>query len=138
MKRVLVLGAISTVVVLVGCRDKAQTRDNFDDRYGNTTITSARIPVANEAAMARLIAARCDRETECSNIGPNKHYADRDVWIRAYPLGIDSERLRRVAASDDVAQYERELLARRREHLIIRVDRADLSKNVLRGFTSFD
>ena len=27
---------------------------------------------------------------------------------------------------------------RRREHLIIRVDRADLSKNVLRGFTAFD
>ncbi|MGN6814480.1 MAG: trehalose-6-phosphate synthase, partial [Solirubrobacterales bacterium] len=38
----------------------------------------------------------------------------------------------------EVAEYERELLARRREHLIIRVDRADLSKNVLRGFTSFD
>ena len=27
---------------------------------------------------------------------------------------------------------------RRREHLILRVDRADLSKNVLRGFTGFD
>ena len=34
--------------------------------------------------------------------------------------------------------YERELLRRRREHLILRVDRADLSKNVLRGFTAFD
>ena len=33
---------------------------------------------------------------------------------------------------------EREVLERRREHLIIRVDRADLSKNVLRGFTAFD
>jgi trehalose 6-phosphate synthase len=30
------------------------------------------------------------------------------------------------------------VLERRREHLIIRVDRADLSKNVLRGFTAFD
>ena len=29
-------------------------------------------------------------------------------------------------------------IARRREHLILRVDRADLSKNVLRGFTGFD
>ena len=35
-------------------------------------------------------------------------------------------------------QYEREILRRRREHLILRVDRADLSKNVLRGFTAFD
>ena len=37
-----------------------------------------------------------------------------------------------------IANYERELLERRRENLIIRVDRADLSKNVLRGFTAFD
>ena len=66
------------------------------------------------------------------------HYGDREIWIRAYPLGIDAERLRRVAATEEVADYERELLGRRREHLIIRVDRADLSKNVLRGFTSFD
>ena len=35
-------------------------------------------------------------------------------------------------------EYEREILRRRREHLILRVDRADLSKNVLRGFTAFD
>nr|MBA2522108.1 trehalose-6-phosphate synthase [Solirubrobacterales bacterium] len=66
------------------------------------------------------------------------HHRGRDIWIRAYPLGIDSDRLRRVAASPEVAGYERQLLARRREHLIIRVDRADLSKNVLRGFTAFD
>ena len=65
-------------------------------------------------------------------------YDDREIWVRAYPLGIDAERLRRVAATEQVADYERELLARRREHLIIRVDRADLSKNVLRGFTAFD
>ena len=34
--------------------------------------------------------------------------------------------------------YEEALLERRRDHLILRVDRADLSKNVLRGFTAFD
>jgi trehalose 6-phosphate synthase len=57
---------------------------------------------------------------------------------RAYPLSIDAERLRRAADSPEVAEAEREVLERRRKHLIIRVDRADLSKNVLRGFTSFD
>ncbi len=61
-----------------------------------------------------------------------------ETWVRAYPLGIDAERLRRAAASEQVAGYEEELLRRRRDHLIIRVDRADLSKNVLRGFTAFD
>ncbi len=57
---------------------------------------------------------------------------------RAYPLSIDAERLRRAAESAEVAEAEREVLERRREHLVIRVDRADLSKNVLRGFTAFD
>ncbi|MGZ5375683.1 MAG: trehalose-6-phosphate synthase, partial [Solirubrobacterales bacterium] len=42
------------------------------------------------------------------------------------------------AESEEVAGYEAELLRRRRDHLIIRVDRADLSKNVLRGFSAFD
>ncbi len=57
---------------------------------------------------------------------------------RAYPLGIDAQRLERAAVSPEVAEAEREVLERRRQHLIIRVDRADLSKNVLRGFTAFD
>ncbi len=61
-----------------------------------------------------------------------------ETLVRAYPLSIDAERLSRAAASNEVAQAEREVLSRRREHLIIRVDRADLSKNVLRGFTAFD
>ncbi len=54
-------------------------------------------------------------------------------------MGIDAERLRRIAEeSPEVAEAEREVLERRRKYLIIRVDRADLSKNVLRGFTAFD
>ncbi|CAN5137692.1 glycosyltransferase family 20 protein [soil metagenome] len=65
-------------------------------------------------------------------------HSGRETWVRAYPLGIDAERLDRAAASKEVASYEKELLRRRRDHLIIRVDRADLSKNVLRGFTAFD
>ena len=66
------------------------------------------------------------------------HHEGGETWCRAYPLGVDSDRLRRVAGSSLIANYERELLSRRREHLILRVDRADLSKNILRGFTAFD
>ena len=62
----------------------------------------------------------------------------RETWVRAYPLGIDAKRLERAAHSAEVEAYEQELLRRRRDHLILRVDRADLSKNVLRGFTAFD
>lgn len=60
------------------------------------------------------------------------------TMVRAYPLSIDADRLERATHSDRVAELEKEILARRREHLILRVDRADLSKNVLRGFTAFD
>jgi len=65
-------------------------------------------------------------------------HSGRETWVRAYPLGIDAGRFERVAASEEVKAYEEELLRRRREHLVLRVDRADLSKNVLRGFTAFD
>jgi trehalose 6-phosphate synthase len=66
------------------------------------------------------------------------HFEDREVWVRNYPLPIDAKALFDVAASDGVAHQEQELLRRRRDHLILRVDRADLSKNVLRGFSAFD
>ncbi len=62
----------------------------------------------------------------------------REVWVRHYPLPIDYEATRKVAASERTQQFEREIERRRREHIILRVDRADLSKNVLRGFSAFD
>ncbi len=65
-------------------------------------------------------------------------FRDREVWVRAYPLPIDHVATRQVARSERVGEFERELLRRRRDHLILRVDRADLSKNVLRGFSAFD
>src|SRR3954471_5471839 len=65
-------------------------------------------------------------------------YDGREVWVRAYPLPIDVRAIRAVSESARTADFETELLRRRRDHLIIRVDRADLSKNVLRGFSAFD
>jgi trehalose 6-phosphate synthase len=62
----------------------------------------------------------------------------REVWVRAYPLPIDPAGVQAVAGRDRVHEFEDELLRRRRDHLILRVDRADLSKNVLRGFSAFD
>ncbi len=63
---------------------------------------------------------------------------DRETWVRAYPLPIDFRATQAVAARDRVAEFQARLLERRREFSILRVDRADLSKNVLRGFTAFD
>ncbi|MBV9682097.1 MAG: trehalose-6-phosphate synthase, partial [Solirubrobacterales bacterium] len=66
------------------------------------------------------------------------HCDDREIWVRSYPLPIDPAGVQSVAARDGVREFEDELLRRRRDHLILRVDRADLSKNVLRGFGAFD
>ena len=65
-------------------------------------------------------------------------FEGHDVWVRAYPLPISAESFERTARRPQVKEYEEELLRRRRRHMILRVDRADLSKNVLRGFTAFD
>ena len=63
---------------------------------------------------------------------------EREVWVRAYPLPIDAVATCAVGESPRVAEFETQLRHRRRDHLILRVDRADLSKNVLRGFSAFD
>jgi trehalose 6-phosphate synthase len=66
------------------------------------------------------------------------HFEDREIWVRAYPLPISAAAFRQNAQRASVHQYERQIQRRRREHLILRVDRADLSKNILRGFAAFD
>ena len=65
-------------------------------------------------------------------------FGEREVWVRAYPLPIDHRATLQISQGEQVDEYERELLRRRRDFLILRVDRADLSKNVLRGFSAFD
>jgi trehalose 6-phosphate synthase len=66
------------------------------------------------------------------------HLDGREVWVRSYPLPIDAAATLRVSESQRTLEFEAEVQRRRREFLILRVDRADLSKNVLRGFTAFD
>jgi trehalose 6-phosphate synthase len=66
------------------------------------------------------------------------HIDDREVWVRAYPLPIDWRATLEIGGRTRVHEFEEQVLRRRREYSILRVDRADLSKNVLRGFTGFD
>jgi trehalose 6-phosphate synthase len=63
---------------------------------------------------------------------------DRTVRARWYPISIDPDALDERAASPEVCRVEAELARRRRDHLILRVDRADLSKNIVRGFKAYD
>ena len=62
----------------------------------------------------------------------------RTVTVRWYPISVDAEAFDAHAASPEVADAEAALMAGRREHLILRVDRTDPSKNLVRGFRAFD
>lgn len=62
----------------------------------------------------------------------------RISWVRAYPVSIDADALRRLAASGPVAAERTALDKWRTEKLILRVDRIDPIKNIIRGFHSFE
>jgi trehalose 6-phosphate synthase len=66
-------------------------------------------------------------------------YGDRETVVRHYPISIDIDSVRAVASSKDADRARRwldRLLGGRK--LIIRVDRLELSKNVVRGFRAFE
>ena len=66
------------------------------------------------------------------------HWQDREIHVGVYPISIDAGALREAAAAPEVRKRRRALDAWRGERrLILRVDRAELSKNVLRGFQAF-
>jgi trehalose 6-phosphate synthase len=65
-------------------------------------------------------------------------YGGRIVSVRHYPISVDASSLRALADTPEVEEHRAALTARRREHLVLRVDRADPSKNVLRGFVAFE
>ncbi|MFN2582869.1 MAG: trehalose-6-phosphate synthase [Candidatus Dormibacteria bacterium] len=62
----------------------------------------------------------------------------RAVWVRNYPISIDAASLLAYADSPDVREEEARILQWRPKHLILRVDRTDLSKNIVRGFLAYE
>ncbi len=68
------------------------------------------------------------------NISVNGHI----VQVRHYPISIDVPNLRRLARSNLMKSYEDNLLPLYNKKTIVRVDRLEPSKNVVRGFRAFD
>jgi trehalose 6-phosphate synthase len=62
----------------------------------------------------------------------------RTVRARWYPISIDTGAFEAVADSVPVQEKRRALEQQRRDHLVLRVDRTDPSKNIVRGFRAFD
>jgi trehalose 6-phosphate synthase len=66
-------------------------------------------------------------------------YRNHATHVRDFPISIDVEALRQLAGSADVAAHRAEIqdfMGDRK--LIIRVDRIEPSKNIVRGFQAFD
>ena len=80
---------------------------------------------------AGLLGAEVDGET-----GRVEHEG-RVTRVTAHPIGIDTDDFEALRDDDTVLARERELVARRPEQLVLRVDRTDPSKNIVRGFRAF-
>jgi trehalose 6-phosphate synthase len=64
-------------------------------------------------------------------------YGGRQTLATSHAIGVDVEDFDRLCESAEVLEEERAIAARRPEHLVVRVDRTDPSKNVVRGFRAF-
>ena len=92
------------------------------DRWRRSFIRSSR----------DLLEADCDFDR-----GVCSHRSGR-TFVAARPISVDASEFEELAESEQVLRLEDELEARRPEFLILRVDRTDPSKNVVRGFRAFE
>lgn len=65
-------------------------------------------------------------------------FGGRETLARAYPISINVEEVRQIAASPRAAEYETRLREHLGEQTIIRVDRTEPSKNIIRGFSAYE
>jgi trehalose 6-phosphate synthase len=65
-------------------------------------------------------------------------YRGRTVLATWHPLSVDPVEFEQIAAGETVAEFEAGIVERRPEQLVLRVDRTDPSKNVVRGFQAFE
>ena len=69
--------------------------------------------------------------------GGTVRYNGCEVWVRAYPISIDPGEFQELAQTEPVLEqeeYVRDLPGK----LLLRVDRTDLSKNIVRGFLAYE
>jgi trehalose 6-phosphate synthase len=65
-------------------------------------------------------------------------FAGRETAVRARPISIDPDEFDEIAGSEEVQDAERDIAAERPEFLIVRVDRTDPSKNIVRGLRAYE
>jgi trehalose 6-phosphate synthase len=65
-------------------------------------------------------------------------YQGRTVLVHARPISVDPAEFAEVAGSESVFAEEARIVGARPERLIVRVDRTDPSKNIVRGFRAYE
>lgn len=80
---------------------------------------------------AEAIGADVDRST-----GVVRHHG-RQSWVRAYPIPIDADELRERADGEDARTWAKRFRQETDGPLIVRADRTEPSKNIVRGFEAF-
>ena len=83
----------------------------------------------------------CDELTdgEVDFASRSVHFRGREVQVRAYPISVDPAEFERLAAQPGgAAEQEPSVEMARPEKMIVRVDRTDPSKNVVRGLRAYD
>jgi trehalose 6-phosphate synthase len=79
-----------------------------------------------------FIGAACDFERGRAELD------GRETRVTANPISVDTSEFDDLAESAGVLAAEQALMPRRPEKLVLRVDRTDPSKNVVRGFRAFE
>jgi trehalose 6-phosphate synthase len=82
------------------------------------------------------------RDARVDPAGRHVRWRGRTIWVRAYPISIDPDSLVAFSRGAEVSKRRAELAERLERadspSLIVRVDRLEPSKNVLRGFLAFE
>jgi trehalose 6-phosphate synthase len=66
-------------------------------------------------------------------------YRNHATYVRDFPISIDVDALRAQAESPEIAQYQSEIQAVvGNMQLVLRIDRIEPSKNIIRGFQAFE
>ena len=79
-----------------------------------------------------IVGAKTDNERGVAR------YRERKVLVTAHAIAPDPAEFDELAADPRVLDAEREIVASRPEKLVVRVDRSDPSKNIVRGFRAFE
>jgi trehalose 6-phosphate synthase len=77
--------------------------------------------------------AGADRDADVVALG----YRGRRTLVVARPISVDPAEFDELAAGEAVLEHQRAIRAVRPEWLVLRVDRTDPSKNIVRGFRAF-